>query len=425
MIIKKILKISLVVLCSVVVTLSLIFAALEIKKELYFDKELSLPVVYVNTENEAEITSKEEYVNCKVSITNTSKKYSFSNQSAGIRGRGNSTWTYPKKPYRLKFDEKIDIFGNGAAKSWTLIADYKDESLMRNRLAYAVAAQMENLAWTTSAKSVDLFVNGEYAGVYLLCEQVQTGETRVDIDESLESVDTGYLIEMDQRAPLEGKENVDYFWAEDLSFAIKTPDVDDEGYTVNHLNFIKDYVSQVFTALKSGSFEDVSELVDVESFAETYIVHELFKNVDVFVSSFYMYKDAGGKLCAGPVWDFDLSCASEEVKTSQYNYSDKAKTPNAIYAIKNKFYGYLLNIPEFKELVSKKIIKYETVVKSTIESECNNVLKNESDSFERNFMKWGSLWERVIHINTWEKDVQYVKDFLNTSYDYMKAYYEK
>ena len=79
MIIKKILKISLVVLCSVVVTLSLIFAALEIKKELYFDKELSLPVVYVNTENEAEITSKEEYVNCKVSITNTSKKYSFSN----------------------------------------------------------------------------------------------------------------------------------------------------------------------------------------------------------------------------------------------------------------------------------------------------------------------------------------------------------
>ena len=168
-----------------------------------------------------------------------------------------------------------------------------------------------------------------------------------------------------------------------------------------------------------------SELVDVESFAETYIVHELFKNVDVFVSSFYMYKDAGGKLCAGPVWDFDLSCASEEVKTSQYNYSDKAKTPNAIYASKNKFYGYLLNIPEFKELVGKKIIKYETVVKSTIESECNNALKNESDSFERNFMKWGSFWEKVIHINTWEKDVQYVKDFLNTSYDYMKAYYEK
>ena len=63
---------------------------------------------------------------------------------------------------------------------------------------------------------------------------------------------------------------------------------------------------------------------------------------------------------------------------------------------KNKFYGYLLNIPEFKELVSKKIIKYETVVKSTIESECNNALKNESDSFERNFMKWGSFWERVI-----------------------------
>lgn len=424
MVIKKILKVSLIVFCSLVVSLSLVFAGFEIKKALYFQKDLELPVFCVNTKDSQTIESKEDYIECEVSVSNTEEKFEFQNKTAKIRGRGNTTWEYPKKPYKLKFEEKVDLFGNGKAKTWTLIADYKDESLMRNRLAYTVGAVMENLEWTTSVKSVDLYVNNEYVGVYLVCEQVETGSNRVDIDESMESVDTGYLIELDERAYLEGELDKDYFKVDGMSFALKTPDTEDESFNVDYLNFIKNYVTGSLSALKGESYDVILSLIDVESFAETYIIHELFKNVDVAFSSFYMYKDSGGKLCSGPIWDFDLSCASNEVITSQYDYLEQTRTPNAIYATENKFYKYLLSYEEFRQLVSNKLEYYESKIKNVINSECDYVLKNESKSFERNFMKWGNLIEKTIHTNTWEKDVEYVREFLLSGYDYLISYYK-
>ena len=99
-----------------------------------------MPVMVINTVDEAPILDKENYVTCSISVSNAKAEYCFNELSAGIRGRGNTTWNMPKKPYKVKFDSKIDLFGNGAAKKWTLIANYSDPSLIRKYLAYMIGS---------------------------------------------------------------------------------------------------------------------------------------------------------------------------------------------------------------------------------------------------------------------------------------------
>lgn len=143
---------------------------------------LELPVMVINTLNSVPILDKENYVNCNVSVFNADEDYCFMRISADIRGRGNSSWTMPKKPYKLKFDAKVDLFGNGSAKTWTLIANYNDPSLIRNYLAYSSGAVFESIKETTTkVQFVELYLNDEYEGVYLICEQNEVGSTRVDI----------------------------------------------------------------------------------------------------------------------------------------------------------------------------------------------------------------------------------------------------
>ena len=276
------------------------------KTKNYFYKELDLPMIYINTENNQVIASKEDYLSCNVTITNSQPEYEFENFEAKIRGRGNYSWKYyDKKPYRLKFEDKVDLFGNGAAKTWTLIANAEDATMIRNFLAYNIGNIFDNLEFTSSTQFVELYVNNEYRGVYLVCEQVQTGNNRVDISESMDTVDTGYLLEMDSHAGEEGEiEGYDYFVCEDKKFALKTPDTEDDSYNEDYLNFIKTYFESCFDALKDDDFSTIEQLIDVDSFVDSYIINELFKNKDVNGSSFYLYKDAGGKLKSGPIWDF-------------------------------------------------------------------------------------------------------------------------
>ena len=144
------------------------------EEPLFVRERIDLPVMLITTENNKRIESKEEYLNCSVDLL-AEETLSFEGISARIKGRGNSTFGLDKKPYKLKFDEKISILGEDKAKEWTLIANHMDYSLMRNYLAYTVGDVL-GLEFTTSANFVDVYVNEEYMGVYLLCEQVEVGK---------------------------------------------------------------------------------------------------------------------------------------------------------------------------------------------------------------------------------------------------------
>ena len=240
---------------------------------------------------------------------------------AYIRGRGNSTWLEDKKPYRFRLAESADIFGMGANEHWVLLANAKDDSLLRNRIAACVGDAL-GLAFTPKFVPVDLVVNGEYQGSYLLGEQVRIGENRIEIDKikksqtGLPEISGGYLLAM---SPSEKDTDAGKFTLKSgMSFLVEEPELDEYGEPQQAaLEAQKDYIVKYMQSVEDAVFgEDfrnaegaaVSELMDLESAAKYWWVQCFAYNDDGFDStSTYLYKERDGKLFWGPLWDFDRS----------------------------------------------------------------------------------------------------------------------
>lgn len=396
----------------------------------YFDiDELSLPVIVIDTEDSKPILDKENYIACSVTVQNTEEQYMFAGKEAKIKGRGNSTWKmFDKKPYKLKFGEKADLFGNGSAKAWTLIANYSDKSLLRNKIAYALGDAM-GLEYTNQCRSVELYLNGEYMGVYLVCEQTETGKTRVNVNDDINPEDQGFLVELDWHIIEEdGTEGLDWFYIDGTPYAIKGPETDEDGYTGEATEAIRQYLTKCYNAVKVSSYRDIVELIDVESFAKTYIINELLKNKDVGESSWYIYRDRGGKLFSGPLWDFDLSLGNTSYHV---NDGDKTRKPDRLWASEsNVWYKLLLKHDGFKALVSALLHEYGQAILDAADNVVNEA-RACTDSYTRNFDRWKILgkyvWPNPFDIwklRTWDKQVDYCTDFLNQSMDYLLSVYK-
>ena len=262
-----------------------------------------LPMVFIETNSTKEIPSKwEDWMKgSEIKIYNPDWTVDYEGPTS-IRGRGNSTWGYPKKPYALKLDSKGEILGMPKHKRWVLLANWMDRTLLRNSVSFELASR-SGLAYTPRGQFVEVFINGVHKGNYFLCEHIKVDENRVNIDELDEDeTDGGYIMELDAyydeaykfKSPVR-----------DLPYMFKDPDeVNDAQF-----NFIKDYVSNLENALyddsrfASGEYMDY---IDSESFADWWIVMELTGIWEPnHPKSTYMHKDKGGKLTMGPVWDFD------------------------------------------------------------------------------------------------------------------------
>ena len=236
-----------------------------------------------------------------------------------IRGRGNSTWLEEKKPFKIKLQQAADLFGMGSSKHWVLLANAKDETLLHNRLAFYIGRRL-GLAFTPRFVPVDLVVNGEYLGSYLLGHSVRVEETRVDIrklkasdrEESLLS--GGYLLALEPK-PSEAAINC-ITTQRGVRFLIDTPDLseygpENEAAAAAQRAWIADYLQQVEDAVfaedhTSADGVPLRDLMDLESAAKYWWVQVCSLNSDgLQTASTYLYKDRDGKLCFGPLWDFD------------------------------------------------------------------------------------------------------------------------
>lgn len=232
-----------------------------------------------------------------------------------IRGRGNSTWGTGKNPYKLKLEDSSKLLGMGKNKHWILLANYYDNSLLRNRMTYWLGKQL-GMAYTPSMEPVDLVMNGEYYGSYFLCEQIRVDKNRVNIkdlektpDETDEAnITGGYLLSMfpykdePTKAKIKTKQGVEYL--------LESPEFD--GYeNAAQLAYITNYIQKLEDAIYSNDFktEDgvpYTELMDLRSTALYYWIQEFSMNGDGYISgSTYLYKPENDKLYWGPLWDFD------------------------------------------------------------------------------------------------------------------------
>lgn len=263
--------------------------------ELVAPQTTGLPIVKVETEGEAEIVDKENYLDAHFRLIDPTQPEFEIEETTGIRGRGNTTWAYPKKPYRLKFNKKVSLFGYGAAKSWVLLANWLDPTFIMNTVAFEVAHRL-GMEYTNHANHVELFINDRYQGSYVLTEQVQVNEHRVDIDE-----DTDFLVELDAYF------DEDYKWRTpllNLPANIKSPELESE----SGMAFVMEAFNALEAALMHPSFPhtNYAELIDVPALIDYLIVYEIIRNRELeHPKSVYLYKKGEEKIKMGPVWDFD------------------------------------------------------------------------------------------------------------------------
>lgn len=377
----------------------------------------NLPTVVINTPDAQEITSKEYELSSNVYIISENGTNLLKTSETGVRGRGNASWDFPKKPYRLKFSSKQSPLGAPAsAKKWTLISNYGDKTLMRNILAFEVSRRVGQ-SYTPFCHPVDLIVNGEYRGCYQLCDQVEAADGRVDAKE-------GYLIEIDAYAY---SEDVWFSSGKGTPVTIKHPDEDD--ITSQQKAFITNYFKKMETAVFSSDFTDGTngyrKYLDLDSFLRNFIVGEFCGNTDTYWSV-YMYKDdADGRLYTGPAWDYDLAFENDARTYPINNLSDFiycSRGSVASEAVRSMVTRIVKNDPEAK----KRLIEiWEAAFTEGKLTELNSLVDETKEllleSQELNFKRWDIL-NQTVHQNfqalgSYEAEVQVVKQYINGRLD--------
>lgn len=312
-----------------------------------------LPVTIINTPNNQDITSKEAYIeNTLISLLQTDIIDEFC-ELTNVKGRGNSTWVKPKKPYALKFNKKQSLLSLPEDKSWVLLANYFDNTLLRNDLALYMGNELSTLDWTPHYLQVDLILNGQYKGIYQLGEKVKISKKRVNVG------DEGVLMEIDARAPSE--DDARYFNVTHIGNAINIKDPDVE-YDDDIYNFAKNYMTTVDEVLFSSDFTDAEngwqKYMDMDSFVEWYLINEISKNADAaFTSSCYMNLKPGGKLKMGPLWDFDLAFGGYPADWG-VSFQAKVNNPEEFYIMNVQWYRRLFQDPVFVARVKTRFNDY-------------------------------------------------------------------
>ena len=257
--------------------------------------------MYVFTQDAQAITSKEDYMPCYVAV-NGGDSYAHRLLPAGIRGRGNSTWEwYDKKPYRLKLDKKHKMLGVAKAKSWVLLANYRDVTDLMNTFVFELGQWM-GLPYTNHTRYVELFVNGQYSGVYQLTEQVQQGENRVEVSD-----ERGILLSLDiDDGPNNSPGATDNFWSKVFSMPTTVKYPNDELLTPERRDSIREVFGVLEDAINRLDYPAAEALMDMESFVRYLMIQQLTYNVELSAPrSIFLFKDGDGKWAMGPLWDFD------------------------------------------------------------------------------------------------------------------------
>ena len=258
----------------------------------------NLPTVSIHTENNVEPYDKVHNINALITVISDKDK-KLRTDSGTVRLRGNGSIKFPKKPYRIKFNEKHKVLDSPAkAKKWTLINNYGDKTLMRNLLAFELSRCLE-MPYTPYGQSVDVLLNGEYKGNYQLCDLIDVKKNRVELVDTLteereDMQSTAFLIEADARASTE-----DCWFTSKKGTPMTIHYPDDDEITPQQ----KAYIEDCFNALEG----DWEKYLDLNTFIRHFLVGELSGNTDTYWST-YMYKHReNDTIFIGPVWDFDIA----------------------------------------------------------------------------------------------------------------------
>ncbi len=365
----------------------------------------NIPQINVVTNGGAAINSKDIYVQADISI-NGKKIYEDYKGSTQIRGRGNSTWSFPKKPYKLKLDTKASLFGLAAAKDWILLANYLDGMHMLNPVAMKIG-KLLNMPFTNNIIPVELTINGQYQGIYMLTEQIEVKKSRIDIDS------TGILLQLDT--------NFDDPWkfkstAYQLPVMIMFPDI----LNASEVTPIKNQFEKLESLVARSDFPNNSYLdyLDAESVANYFLVYMLTDNEEInHPKSTYIHKTATGKWTMGPIWDFDWAYSYE--KSFVYFSSSNKPLFWSPPSVGTSFFSKLMTDPRIKTLMKQKWADFKSTKLNELLTFVDDYAFTIEGARNRDYQKWkrgnSNFKNDVTLLKTWLKDrSSYMNGFIGS-----------
>lgn len=396
-------------------------------------RKLNIPVVSVNLGlSEENFASFKKKGKISASLSVFSKDNRLTDAPLTIKGRGNSSWfNAPKKSYTLKFEYKQDFLGLGKHKSFALIANYFDKTLLRNVSAYSLAKKVfTKMSWAPSAKTVHLFIDGVYQGLYSAVESVKIAKNRVNIPDISDFVPIqettqdmtafdkyGFILEVNDRLD----EDFNFRSNKGVPFSLKEPDGSDLNEVI--CNKIEEKTNQIEAEVYAGNFSNI----DLYSFADWWIVEELAKNTDSqFYSSCYMYFDPSDKkIHMGPVWDFDLGFGNNgvDVKTEGFQADEAQNGANWILELRKS--------EEFKNIVKERWNTCKPLIESYFSGEYEENLSNIKKDVDVNFIRWPILGKSVWKApndceerKDYDSEVEYFKTWKDNRIQWLSSKFE-
>lgn len=340
-----------------------------------------------------------------------------------VQGRGNATWTdYEKKPYTVKLEKELDLFGMGESQNWVLLANAADYSHMRNKIVYDFAAEI-GLPYSPDSRWVDLYLNGEYRGLYLLCEKNEVHPHRVNIGD-------GFLVSkeftdrlIDQNIPHIVTENKQ-------ALRIHNPDPASETVLSDLFNIWQTVENAILAEDDQDpiSGKHLEDLIDVDSWVLNYLIDEVFGNLDGFRASRYFYYDVNdGLIHAGPVWDYDKALGNDSdslwmitnpnvLVQNRYalNSSKEHIWAHELYEkqwFRDRLKAYFEKdmLPEIETLLQKKICDYTSEIAQAAWMDANRWGRNPSTDFTDAVSQLlGYLTEHTVFLKRiWLENIEY------------------
>ncbi len=314
---------------------------------------------------------KDEKIRTKVSVTGAwDSSFNFSSLAAELKTRGNSSFDMPEKPYQIKFDKKTDMFGMGKEKKWVLLANYVDGSFVRNKIIFDLAENI-GMPYTIKSVFVNLYINGDYKGLYQLCEKVEIGDNRVPLED-----DFGVIAEMDAATRLAGEPFYFYSDVTGKPFVYKEYNTDFEEAPAADVAAVRSFFEERINTLEKElynngkNWELVESLIDIDSVIKFYFINELCMNADAcFASTFFYIDGKDDILHMGPVWDYDrifgyydynggyVQGTEEDFLKNITDCTDKQRV---------EWYKMFFQYPEFVERVNEL---YSEVIKEEFNAE--------------------------------------------------------
>lgn len=372
-----------------------------------------LPRLNITTSVPFSQIGKQEWVDASFSLTLGTRQFESGDYEGegSIKGRGNTSWGQPKKPYSIKLSSKASLLDIPKTKKYAIIPSYSDGSRLRNYMTYKAGLKLSGIDYVPKCEFVEAYFNGVYNGIYLLVERVDLEKSKIDIEEANEEELTGgYLIEKD----IDGK--IDYsadqwfncpYWANQSRdyFVLKTPEPEDGVLVSQMLSYLEDYMVSVHRSILGLGSEPYTKYVDVSSWADFIIVQEIAKNIDgnLKTSCYLVKKAQDDKLYLTAPWDFDLAYGNpattwnnaDHTHNDYYDCPD-AQSPADFMVINSScpWFDHLYDdYEEFRELIKERYTEY----RGAMIPEMFRLLDKEaaylSAAMPRDEAKWGVDFE--------------------------------